>query len=62
MMEQDNMDNAKQGLAVLQAFSLREMVDKVNSINTSNSGTKILKDDIVALMKEEGIYSLVYYR
>lgn len=51
----------KERLAVLQAHSLRDLTNIVNEINASGD-TKILKDDIVSLLKEDNTYFLVYYR
>lgn len=52
----------KEKLNVIQANSLRELVDTVNGINASTP-CKILKDDIVLLHKdaEEGTWFLLYY-
>lgn len=52
----------KKEIACLQAGSYRELVSKVNEINFSDSGHKILKDDIVSISKENGIVILIYYR
>lgn len=51
----------KEKMAVLQAFSLRELVENVNNINSSSTD-KILKDDIAALYNMEGTWFLVYYK
>lgn len=51
----------KEKMTVLQAFSLRELVENVNNINVSSTD-KILKDDIVALYNMEGTWFLVYYK
>lgn len=51
-------------IEVLQANSLRELVDVVNSINV-NAGKHhermIEKDDIVSLLKDNDTFLLVYY-
>lgn len=49
----------KEKMAVLQASTLRGIVEAVN--NTNNSSSKILKEDIVTLTKEDDIWILVYY-
>lgn len=52
----------KERLCVMQARSLRELVDAVNSYNTSNA-SKILKDDIVELQRDAdgSSWFLLYY-
>lgn len=51
----------KEKLDVIQSFSLRELVETVNSINATNA-PKILKEDIVALEHVEGSWILLYYK
>lgn len=55
------MTYKKETLAVIHAGSLRELVNTVNSINETTA-SKILKDDIVEVMREEGGYFLLYYK
>lgn len=56
--------NGKTRIDVIQANSLRELVDVVNSINV-NAGKHhegmIEKDDIVSLLKDNDTFLLVYY-
>lgn len=59
--------NVKDTLSVLQASSLRELVETVNSVNRlPSSGTEysqpILREDIVDILKEDGTYFLLYFR
>lgn len=51
----------KETMAVLHANSLRELVETVNSINETTP-SKILKDDIVELLREDEGYFLLYYK
>lgn len=51
----------KEKLDVIQAYSLRELVDAVNNINATTA-SKILKDDIVKLECLEGTWILLYYK
>ena len=53
-------DSIKQTLSVLQANSLRALVDSVNRMNY-NSPTKILKEDIVDIIRQDDTYFLIYY-
>lgn len=50
----------KEKVGVIQASTLREMVNTVNEAN-AQSASKILKEDIVTLAKENDIWILVYY-
>ena len=55
------MDDRKT-LSVLRGHSLRELVDKVNTVNrSSDSGMVIRKDDIVSIFKESDTYFMLYY-
>ena len=55
------MENkVKNTLAVLQAHSLRDIVDTINSRNATDH--PILKDDIVTLLKEDETYFMLYYK
>jgi hypothetical protein len=49
----------KQRLSALQAHSLRELVEQINRNNLGEN--KILKEDIVQILKENEIYILLYY-
>lgn len=51
----------KEKLGVVQAASLRELVEKVNK-NNEESPSKILKEDIVYLSHKEGDWFLLYYK
>lgn len=51
----------KETLDVLQARSLRELVETANGINATTP-SKILKDDIVSIFNEEGTWFLLYYK
>lgn len=51
----------KTKLDVIQASSLRELVETVNRINDS-SPSKILKDDIVNIFTDDGTFFLLYYK
>lgn len=50
----------KDNMAVLQAHSLRELIEQVNEINKGAS--KILKEDIVTILKEDETFFLLYFR
>lgn len=56
----DNQDNIKQTLSVIQEHSLRDLVDHVNAINYRGTN-KILKEDIVTIMKGNDSFFLIYY-
>ncbi len=49
-------------LAVLQAYSLRDLIDQVNKNNADPANTKILKDDIVQIIRMEDTFFLLYYK
>lgn len=51
----------KEILDVLQAHSLRELVETVNLVNETGS-SKILKDNIVTIFKDEDTYFMLYYK
>lgn len=48
-------------MSVIQASSLRELVDTVNDNNKENN-TPILREDIVSLLNKEGTYFLIYFK
>lgn len=54
------MDNKKKTLAVLQAHSLRDIVDTINQQNKTDF--PILREDIVSLLKEDETYFMLYYK
>lgn len=58
------LHSKKTRLEVIQANSLRELVETVNSINKNadnDSGKMIVKEDIVSLLKDNDTFLLVYY-
>lgn len=52
----------KKTLAILKAETLRELVDSINARNANNSTNNILKDDILSILKENGVFILLYYK
>nr|DAF12149.1 MAG TPA: hypothetical protein [Crassvirales sp.] len=46
----------------IQASSLRELLNKVNSHNNEYPESAILKEDIVEILKEEETFIMLYYR
>lgn len=46
----------------IQASSLRELLNKVNSHNNEYPERAILKEDIVEILKEEETFIMLYYR
>lgn len=46
----------------IQASSLRELLNKVNSHNSEYPECAILKEDIVEILKEEETFIMLYYR
>lgn len=46
----------------IQASSLRELLNKVNSHNNEYPECAILKKDIVEILKEEETFIMLYYR
>lgn len=55
------MNYKKEKLDILMSHSLRDLVDQVNNIN-STTPSKILKEDIVELFKDEETFFLLYYK
>lgn len=51
----------KERIDVMQARSLRDLVNQINRVNSS-SGTKIMREDIVSLTKDEDTYFMLYYK
>lgn len=51
----------KQELAIIQSHTLRGIVDAVNRINQGGE-TKILKEDIVDIVRQNDFFFLLYYR
>lgn len=56
-----SIGNRKEMLAVIQASTLRELVEQVNNYNAGNT-VKILKEDIVDIKKFDDAFSLIYFR
>lgn len=54
-------DNRKDTLSVIQASSLRELVEMVNEHN-NQGGEPIQKEDVVTILKENEAYFMLYYR
>jgi hypothetical protein len=52
----------KKVLTVLEAGTLRQLIDKVNALNANDSTNNILKDDVLALFREDGVFYLLYYK
>lgn len=48
-------------LEVIQANSLRDIVNYINNYN-SKSAAPILREDILKLYREDGCWMLVYYK
>jgi hypothetical protein len=46
----------------MQATSLRELLNNVNTHNKEYPENAILKEDIVRILKEEGTFIMLYYR
>lgn len=59
------MDSKFQVMDVLQAQSLRSLIEQVNSINSAgypDASKMILKENIVDIFKIEDMYILIYYK
>lgn len=52
----------KTTLEVIQANSLRDIVNYINSHNSKDDAAPILREDILKLYKEDGCWMLVYYK
>lgn len=52
----------KTQMSFIQAHSLRDLMEKVNYLNSSSPDKAITKDDIVSILKEEDTYILLYYK
>ncbi len=55
-------DNIKQELAVLSSFSIRDIVNAINKNNVDDSNQKILREDIVSVIKERDTFMLLYFK
>lgn len=54
-------DNAQE-LTYIQGLSVRDLVEKVNSVNFVSNESPILKENIVGIVKEGDSFFLVYYK
>lgn len=62
MGKKENQTVQKTRIDYMQATSLRELLDNVNTHNKEYPENAILKEDIVKILKEEGTFIMLYYR
>ena len=62
MSKKENQTVQKTRIDYMQATSLRELLNKVNSHNSDYPECAILKEDIVEILKEEETFIMLYYR
>ncbi|WP_337638911.1 hypothetical protein [Prevotella sp.] len=62
MSKKENQTVQKTRIDYMQATSLRELLDNVNTHNKEYPENAILKEDIVRILKEEGTFIMLYYR
>lgn len=62
MKKQESEKNVKTRVDYIQASSLRELLNNINSHNKEYPENAILKEDIVEIFKEEGTFIMLYYR
>lgn len=62
MGKKENQTVQKTRIDYIQATSLRELLDNVNTYNKEYPENAILKEDIVRILKEEGTFIMLYYR
>ena len=62
MGKKENQTVQKTRIDYMQATSLRELLDNVNTHNKEYPENAILKEDIVKSLKEEGTFIMLYYR
>lgn len=62
MSKKENQTVQKTRIDYMQATSLRELLDNVNTHNKEYPENTILKEDIVRILKEEGTFIMLYYR
>lgn len=62
MGKKENQTVQKTRIDYMQATSLRELLDNVNTYNKEYPENAILKEDIVRILKEEGTFIMLYYR
>lgn len=61
MSKKENQTVQKTRIDYMQATSLRELLDNVNTHNKEYPENAILKEDIVRILKEEGTFIMLYY-
>lgn len=54
-------ESIKARMSVIQGSSIRSIVEQVNKLN-SESPNKILKEDIITILHDDGAYFLFYFR
>lgn len=62
MSKKENQTVQKTRIDYMQATSLRELLDNVNTHNKEYPENAILKEDIVRILKEEETFIMLYYR
>lgn len=62
MSKKENQTVQKTKIDYIQATSLRELLDNINTHNKEFPESVILKEDIVKILKEEGTFIMLYYR
>lgn len=62
MSKKENQTVQRTRIDYMQATSLRELLDNVNTHNKEYPENAILKEDIVKILKEEGTFIMLYYR
>ena len=62
MSKKETQTVQKTRIDYMQATSLRELLDNVNTHNKEYPENAILKEDIVKILKEEGTFIILYYR
>lgn len=55
-------EEKKTQIDFIEASSLRRLLNRVNVHNTECPNNPILKEDVVAVLKEEGTFIMLYYR
>lgn len=58
----EKQSEPKTALQVVASHSLSELINWINSYNSTEGNTPILKEDIVQILKEEGSFFLIYYK
>lgn len=57
-----NLKAVKSQIDFIEGHSLRDVIRKVNLYNLHHENNKILKEDVVQMIKEEDTYVLLYYK